>query len=130
MRVVKHHISMTEQANGQHAQCAASEPKGTSRPRFRSNRVPEPGVFLLMDVAKSAARAAGVEVVDLSIGASDMPPPPEALEALKVGWRCGQPARLGARSSPACSSSEITAYNVTWHNINLVCAVGACFPVP
>lgn len=74
---------MTEQANGQHAQCAASEPKGTSRPRFRSNRVPEPGVFLLMDVAKSAARAAGVEVVDLSIGASDMPPPPEALEALK-----------------------------------------------
>ncbi len=76
---------MTEQANGQHAHCsAASKPNGTSRPRFRSSRVPEPGVFLLMDVAKSEARAAGVEVYDLSIGASDMLPPPEALEALKV----------------------------------------------
>ncbi|GLC55357.1 hypothetical protein PLESTB_000976200 [Pleodorina starrii] len=37
-----------------------------------------------MDEAKTQARANGVTVVDLSIGASDLPPPPEALEALKA----------------------------------------------
>ncbi|GIL75710.1 hypothetical protein Vretimale_15264 [Volvox reticuliferus] len=55
-----------------------------SERKFRSRRVPSPGVFLLMDEAKTRARAAGVTVIDLSIGASDLPPPPEALEALKV----------------------------------------------
>lgn len=55
-----------------------------STQKYRSNRVPSPGVFLLMDDAKSRALAAGVAVVDLSIGASDLPPPPEALEALRV----------------------------------------------
>jgi aspartate/methionine/tyrosine aminotransferase len=41
-------------------------------------------VFDRMDAAKAAARAAGLEVVDLSIGASDLPPPPEALAALEA----------------------------------------------
>ncbi len=51
---------------------------------FRSSRTPTGGgVFLEMDRAKAEARAQGLEVVDLSIGASDLPPPPEALEALK-----------------------------------------------
>lgn len=51
---------------------------------FRSRRTPKGGgVFLEMDAAKAEARARGLEVIDLSIGASDLPPPPEALEALK-----------------------------------------------
>lgn len=51
---------------------------------FRSRRTPTGGgVFLEMDAAKAEARARGLEVVDLSIGASDLPPPPEALQALK-----------------------------------------------
>jgi aspartate/methionine/tyrosine aminotransferase len=51
---------------------------------FRSRRTPTGGgVFLEMDRAKAEARARGLEVVDLSIGASDLPPPPEALQALR-----------------------------------------------
>ncbi|WP_027882914.1 aminotransferase class I/II-fold pyridoxal phosphate-dependent enzyme [Meiothermus rufus] len=51
---------------------------------FRSRRTPTGGgVFLEMDAAKAEARAQGLEVIDLSIGASDLPPPPEALEALR-----------------------------------------------
>ncbi len=51
---------------------------------FRSRRTPSGGgVFLEMDAAKAEARARGLEVIDLSIGASDLPPPPEALEALR-----------------------------------------------
>lgn len=51
---------------------------------FRSRRTPTGGgVFLEMDRAKAEARAQGLAVVDLSIGASDLPPPPEALQALK-----------------------------------------------
>ncbi len=52
--------------------------------RFASRRaraVPE-SVFLLMDQAKARRRAAGGEVIDLSIGSSDLPPPKEAMEAL------------------------------------------------
>lgn len=52
---------------------------------FRSQRTPRGGgVFLEMDRAKSEARSKGLRVIDLSIGASDLPPPPEALEALKA----------------------------------------------
>lgn len=40
-------------------------------------------VFAAMDAAKSGARARGLEVIDLSIGASDLPPPAEALAALR-----------------------------------------------
>jgi aspartate/methionine/tyrosine aminotransferase len=39
-------------------------------------------VFLDMDVAKTKARAANLSVIDLSIGSSDLPAPPEALEEL------------------------------------------------
>ena len=40
-------------------------------------------VFALMDTAKSRARAKGCEVIDLSIGSSDLPPPEAALQALR-----------------------------------------------
>ncbi|PNH04836.1 LL-diaminopimelate aminotransferase [Tetrabaena socialis] len=56
----------------------------TSPPAFRSSRVPASGPFLQMDIAKTAARKNGVVVVDLSIGASDLAPPAEALETLKA----------------------------------------------
>lgn len=48
-----------------------------------SKRTPPPSVFLQMDTAKAQAKAAGLPVIDLSIGASDLPPPPEALQALR-----------------------------------------------
>lgn len=51
---------------------------------FRSRRVPEGDVFLLMDQAKTQARATTLPIIDLSIGASDLAPPREALEALKA----------------------------------------------
>ncbi len=50
-------------------------------------------VFLLMDRAKSAARAAGVQVVDLSIGASDLPVPGELVAELQAAAR--DPATWG-----------------------------------
>ena len=51
---------------------------------FRSRRTPSGGgVFLEMDRAKAEARAQGLAVVDLSIGASDLPPPAEVLQALR-----------------------------------------------
>lgn len=37
-----------------------------------------------MDGAKAAARRAGKQVIDLSVGVSDLPPPPEALQTLKA----------------------------------------------
>jgi aspartate/methionine/tyrosine aminotransferase len=40
-----------------------------------------------MDEAKQLAKAAGRTITDLSIGTSDLSPPPEALETLKVRWR-------------------------------------------
>lgn len=52
--------------------------------RFRSLRTPEPTIFLEMDRAKSEARGRGLRVIDLSIGASDLTPPKEALQALKT----------------------------------------------
>jgi aspartate/methionine/tyrosine aminotransferase len=39
--------------------------------------------FETMDRAKAEARAKGLEVIDLSIGSSDLGPPPAALEALR-----------------------------------------------
>jgi hypothetical protein len=53
---------------------------------FRSQRTPAGmGVFTLMAEARLAAARGGRAVVDLSVGTPDLPPPPEALEALKVG---------------------------------------------
>ncbi len=55
----------------------------TSQP-FASQRAKSlpRNVFLDMDAAKSKARAANLDVIDLSIGSSDLPAPPEALEEL------------------------------------------------
>ncbi|MDX2213369.1 MAG: LL-diaminopimelate aminotransferase [Oculatellaceae cyanobacterium bins.114] len=39
-------------------------------------------VFADMDRAKAKARAAGLEVIDLSLGSSDLPTPPHVLEAI------------------------------------------------
>ena len=61
-------------------------PAGAPAARFASRRVgamPE-SVFARMDAAKAAVRATGREVIDLSIGSSDLPPPPEALAALQA----------------------------------------------
>ncbi len=57
----------------------------TTAPRFTSRRVQAmPGsVFAAMDAAKSDARARGLDVIDLSIGASDLHPPAAALAALR-----------------------------------------------
>ncbi len=52
---------------------------------FRSSRTPTGGgVFLEMDSAKTSAGSRGLSIIDLSIGASDLAPPPEALQALKI----------------------------------------------
>ncbi len=40
-------------------------------------------VFATMDAAKADARAEGADVIDLSIGSSDLPPPHEAVDALR-----------------------------------------------
>jgi hypothetical protein len=64
---------------------SSSSSSNSSRgPTWRSRRTPGPGAFLVMDKAKQAARAAGKPVLDLSIGTSDLAPPPEALVTLKV----------------------------------------------
>lgn len=52
--------------------------------KTRSQRTPEPGAFLVMDRAKAAARANGLALIDLSVGSSDLAPPPEALEAIQA----------------------------------------------
>ena len=39
-------------------------------------------MFLFMDSAKQSARAGGKAIIDLSVGASDLPAPPEALQTL------------------------------------------------
>ena len=50
--------------------------------KFRSNRTPGTGLFLFMDNAKQSARAGGKAIIDLSVGASDLPAPREALKTL------------------------------------------------
>jgi aspartate/methionine/tyrosine aminotransferase len=47
----------------------------------RAASIPK-NVFLAMDHAKATARASGLEVIDLSIGSSDLAAPPEALQEL------------------------------------------------
>ncbi len=56
------------------------------RPPFTSRRVQAmPGsVFTAMDDAKADAHARGLDVIDLSIGASDLAPPAAALAALRT----------------------------------------------
>ncbi|UBV41924.1 aminotransferase class I/II-fold pyridoxal phosphate-dependent enzyme [Deinococcus taeanensis] len=52
----------------------------------RAGAVPG-SVFALMDGAKGRARAAGLEVIDLSIGSSDLPPADSVLEELREATR-------------------------------------------
>lgn len=62
---------------------------------FRSRRlqaVPT-NVFLTMDDAKARAQQAGHDVIDLSIGSSDLAPPPPAIEALAEA--AGDPTTYG-----------------------------------
>ncbi len=47
----------------------------------RAASIPK-NVFLAMDQAKAKARANGLEVIDLSIGSTDLAAPPEALQEL------------------------------------------------
>ncbi len=47
----------------------------------RAASIPK-NVFLAMDLAKATARASGLEVIDLSIGSSDLAAPPEAVQEL------------------------------------------------
>ncbi|WP_243028784.1 aminotransferase class I/II-fold pyridoxal phosphate-dependent enzyme [Thermus albus] len=47
------------------------------------SRVPEASVFLVVDEAKSKAREKGLKLIDLSIGSSDLLPPPGPIEALR-----------------------------------------------
>jgi aspartate/methionine/tyrosine aminotransferase len=47
----------------------------------RAASIPK-NVFLAMDSAKATARANGLEIIDLSIGSSDLAAPPEALQEL------------------------------------------------
>jgi aspartate/methionine/tyrosine aminotransferase len=49
----------------------------------RASSIPK-NVFLAMDQAKAKARSNGLEVIDLSIGSSDLAAPPEALQELSV----------------------------------------------
>ena len=60
----------------------SATPAGAGFASARARAMPE-SVFAHMDAAKAAARAAGRDVIDLSIGSSDLPPPPEALAALR-----------------------------------------------
>ncbi|PNY80471.1 aminotransferase class I/II-fold pyridoxal phosphate-dependent enzyme [Deinococcus koreensis] len=52
----------------------------------RASGVPG-SVFALMDAAKGRARAAGLQIIDLSIGSSDLHPPEAVLEALREATR-------------------------------------------
>lgn len=49
----------------------------------RRARAMPPSVFRTMDDAKAFARGQGREVIDLSIGSSDLAPPPAALDAVR-----------------------------------------------
>jgi aspartate/methionine/tyrosine aminotransferase len=51
---------------------------------FRSSRSPtSDGLFLFMDKAKAKAKVSGLDIIDLSVGASDLPAPPEALQTVQ-----------------------------------------------
>lgn len=52
----------------------------------RARAMPE-SMFATMDAAKSEAKSKGLEVIDLSIGSSDLPPPEAALAALRDATR-------------------------------------------
>ncbi|MFC4454500.1 aminotransferase class I/II-fold pyridoxal phosphate-dependent enzyme [Deinococcus sonorensis] len=55
----------------------------TSWASGRASAVPD-SIFTRMNQALAQARAAGLDIIDLSIGSSDQPPPPQALDALRA----------------------------------------------
>jgi hypothetical protein len=69
--------------------------------------------FLQMDEAKTRAKAAGVQITDLSIGTPDILPPPEALDALQLisrrlalaRWPAGPLERSSAQRRSAATAS-------------------------
>jgi hypothetical protein len=65
----------------------------TARFASRRARAMPDSVFAIMDRAKAEARAEGREVIDLSIGSSDLAPPAEALAAVKAA--ADDPASYG-----------------------------------
>jgi hypothetical protein len=73
------------------------------RMRFTSQRaaaMPE-SVFATMDRAKAEARARGIDIIDLSIGSSDLSPPAEVLEALRAATRDAATYRYPLHSDTA-----------------------------
>jgi aspartate/methionine/tyrosine aminotransferase len=64
---------------------ATSPTRQPTTNRWASRRVSAmpKSVFAAMDNAKTAARDKGLDVIDLSIGSSDMPPPAVAIDALR-----------------------------------------------
>lgn len=67
---------------------------------FHSSRCPGGNAFLELDIMKTKARDAGVIILDLSVGTSDLPVPQAALEALKVNERSKD--MLWASSASEC----------------------------
>jgi aspartate/methionine/tyrosine aminotransferase len=76
----------------------------------RARAMPE-SVFAHMDAAKAAARADGRDVIDLSIGSSDLSPPPEALAALREAT--ADPTTYGY--CLASGSRPLREAAVRWH---------------
>lgn len=67
-------------------------------------------VFTLMDAALGRARAAGRDIINLSIGSSDLPPPPAVLDALRAATRDPDTYRYPVFSDTAPLREAAAAY--------------------
>ena len=67
-------------------------------------------VFTRMNAALAQARARGLPIIDLSIGSSDLPPPPAALEALRAATHDAASLRYPLFSDTAPLRWAATAY--------------------
>ncbi|MFC4427962.1 aminotransferase class I/II-fold pyridoxal phosphate-dependent enzyme [Deinococcus navajonensis] len=67
-------------------------------------------VFALMDAAKGRARAAGLSVIDLSIGSSDQAPPETVLDELRAATRDPDTYRYPLFSDTALLRTAATRY--------------------
>jgi aspartate/methionine/tyrosine aminotransferase len=86
----------------------------------RASNLPR-NVFLTMDAAKATARAANLDVIDLSIGSSDLPAPTAALEELSRAAL--EPGTLGY--GLYASSLPFRQAAATWMNTRFGLNVGA-----
>lgn len=68
------------------ADAHSSRPADAAFGSRRAEAIPR-SVFGVMDTAKTTAKEAGIDVLDLSIGSSDLSPPPEVLDALAEAVR-------------------------------------------